>query len=138
MFGLERDERSRRSGSRIQDAVDRKVVALGRAAGKDDLFCCRAQQRRDAFACILDRGLRAPPKGMTCTRGVAEVFAALGKHRVAPAGLDAMIQSERGGAGPRQAAGGLLGSRLRGNDGGAWIRAGAGMTKGPGFPLAWE
>ena len=58
----------------LGDALDREVVALGRARGEDDLLVgLGADERAIVLARVLDGLFRAPAERVGAARGVAEV-----------------------------------------------------------------
>ena len=68
-------------------AADRDVARLGAAAGEGDFVSARADQRGDLCARVLDRIMRAPPRGM-CGGRVAEFLAQERQHGVEHGRID--------------------------------------------------
>ncbi len=64
----------------LGDALDGKVVALGRAGGEDDFLRGRADQLGDALARLLHRLLGHPAELVVAAGGVAEVLGEVGQH----------------------------------------------------------
>ncbi len=64
----------------VGNAFDGEIVALGAAAGEDDLIRLGADQERDALPCLLD-GLPGLLSEGVHTRGVSVIFRKEGKHR---------------------------------------------------------
>ena len=57
----------------LDDALDREVVGLGRAAGEDDLLRLGADQARDLLARVVDGLLGLPAERVVAAGGVAEL-----------------------------------------------------------------
>ena len=66
----------------LGDALDREVVALGRAGGEDDLLGGRADQLGDLFAGGFDALLGLPAKGVVAAGRVAKLRGEVGQHRL--------------------------------------------------------
>ena len=75
----------------LGDTLDGKVVALGRARGKDDFLGRRADQLGDALARLLHRLLGNPSEFVVAAGRVAELLRVVGQHlfqhpRIGPRG----------------------------------------------------
>ena len=66
----------------LGNALERQVVRLGGAGGKDNLLGGRADQLRDLLARALDTLLRLPAKPVIAAGGVTELAGKVGQHRV--------------------------------------------------------
>ncbi len=85
------------------ESEDRQVVALGCAAGEDDLVGLCADHARDLLACTLDPFLRHLAVGVGAAPGVAELVRHVGQHLVGNAWVHRrggrVIEVRRAGAG---------------------------------------
>ena len=113
VFDGARDQMIPASSVTPRETDEREIVALGGTTGEDDLRCVRRADRgREALAGDRHRLLGAPSKDVPRARGVAEILAPVGRHRVDDARVDGrgrvVVQVNRElqghGGGPRQAA----------------------------------
>ena len=68
--------------------LDRQVVGLGRAAGEDDFFGCRANQIRNLLPRVIHRFLRFPAEAVIAAGRVPELFHEKGHHGLDDPGVD--------------------------------------------------
>src|SRR5574341_2028087 len=88
VLGLLRDDVLALGLVELRRALDREVVALGRAGSPDDFLRIRMNERSDVAARLLDRLLRLPAERVRAARGVAEEFREVRNHLRRDAGID--------------------------------------------------
>jgi hypothetical protein len=88
VLGLLRDEVLALGLVEVGRALDREVVALGRAGGPDDLLAVATDQRGNLVARMLDRRLGRPAEHVVAARRVAVVRGEERHHRLDDARID--------------------------------------------------
>ncbi len=88
VFGGDTDQVIAAAASAFGDTADRQVVALSRAAGKDDLLRGSADRRCDAFAGGIHSVARVPAERVADAARVAEPFVEVRQHRFQHARID--------------------------------------------------
>src|SRR4029078_7774710 len=88
----------------LGDALDGEVVALGRAAGADDLLAALvADDLRALLARVLDHLLGFPSETMIAAGSVAELLGEVGQHSLDHARIDrgrgVVVEGDGGPAG---------------------------------------
>ena len=88
VLGLLRDEVLAFGLVEVGGALDREVVALGRARGPDDLLRVGVDQRRDMRARLFDRLLGLPAERVRAARRIAEMLGQIRDHLRRDAWID--------------------------------------------------
>ena len=88
VLGLHGDDVFALARVKIGRALQRQIVRFGRAGSPHDLFRVGVDQRRDLFACALDRCLRLPAVSVRTRSRITEFFSQIRNHRRRHARID--------------------------------------------------